>query len=433
MGRSGLLFVAVLVATVLAGACGAAPQRVEVGELQTRSRSVEAQDAESARATLRLAVGKLDVGGGAGGSRLMEADFSYNVAAWEPAVDYDVVGDSGELNVRQQGLTEGIPTQDVRNAWDVRLSEKVPLDLTVQVGGGVGNLDLDNLALTKLNLDVGAGSTRVDLSGDWKRDVSAVVRGGAGEITMLLPSQMGAKVTAGTRLGRINAEGLQKDGKAYVNDAYGKADNTLNVDITGGVGQFNLQTVQGGTPQQGAAVQQESTQQQEGTTPQPESTRQRGGTTMMREGTEATAPEGGATTMDGGTTTMQEAATGLSAILDDPQRYYGQTTTVSGPVGQVIEPRAFVMVDEQAVRGGAPSEVELAEGGVLVVRTGGPPPDVAELQSVRTTGTPQAFDIASFEQQQGVDLDEALYSEYEDRPVLVAADVEATGGEGTTP
>ena len=78
--------------------------------------------------------------------------------------------------MRQQGLTEGIPTQDVRNEWGVRLSEDVPVDLTVQMGGGVGNLDLDNLDLTGLNLDVGAGSTRVDLSGDWGRDLNAVVR-----------------------------------------------------------------------------------------------------------------------------------------------------------------------------------------------------------------------------------------------------------------
>ena len=92
-------------------------------------------------------------------------------------MDYEVVGDSGELSVQQRGLSEGIPTRDVRNEWDLRFNDEVPVDLAVQMGGGVGNLDLDNLALTGLNLDMGAGSTRVDLSGDWGRDVSAVVRG----------------------------------------------------------------------------------------------------------------------------------------------------------------------------------------------------------------------------------------------------------------
>src|SRR3712207_4606236 len=151
------------------------------------------------------------------------------------------------------------------------------------MGGGVGNLDLDGLDLTGLNLDVGAGSTRVDLSGDWARDVSATVRGGAGEVTMLLPSRMGVRVDAGTRLGRINAEGLQKDGDAYVNDAYGGSDNTLEVDITGGVGQITLQLVQQEEgPEAGAAQRERTAEQRVG-----ETTLQVGETTMMVEGTDA--------------------------------------------------------------------------------------------------------------------------------------------------
>jgi hypothetical protein len=434
LARAMALFVATAAAAVLAGACGTAPQQVEVGELQTESRSVELEGADSVKANLRLALGELDVGGGATGSRLMEADFAYNVAAWEPSVDYGVVGDSGELEVRQQGLTEGIPTRDVRNEWDVRLGEDVPVDLTVQMGGGVGNLDLDGLDLTGLNLDVGAGSTRVDLSGDWGRDLSAVVRGGAGEVTMFLPSQMGVRVNAGTRLGRVNAEGLQKDGEAYVNDAYdGDSGHTLEVDITGGVGQINLQLVQQEGPEAGAAQQERTTAQRGG-----EQTMQGGETTMMREGTEAAGEAGTTmtreeTTAAGAGTTTEGATAGPADIVEDPQRYYGRTTTVDGAVGQVIEPRAFVMVEGRTARDGPPSGAELAEGGVLIVRTGGPAPDVAELDNVRATGTLQEFDVTAFEQQQGVELDDALYEGYQDEPVLVAGEVRPAQNEGATP
>ena len=282
MGRTVVLFVAAVAAVVLAVACGAAPQRVEVGELRTETRSVEVENAESVKVNLRLAVGELDVGGAAEDPRLMEADFAYNVAAWEPGVDYEVVGDSGELSVQQRGLDEGIPTRDVRNEWDLRLNDRVPVDLTVQMGGGVGNLDLDNLALAGLNLDVGAGSTRVDLSGDWGRDVSAVVRGGAGQVTVLLPGRMGARVEAGTRLGRVNADNLRREGEAYVNDAYGGSADTLKVEVTGGVGQINLEVVQQqGDTQQGGTG--ETTMMQDDAT----TTMQPGGTTMMQGTTTA--------------------------------------------------------------------------------------------------------------------------------------------------
>jgi predicted membrane protein len=95
----------------------------------------------------------------------------------------------------------------------------VPLDLGVQMGGGVSNLDLDSLSLRGLSIDMAAGATTVDLTGDWERDLSALVRGGAGEVTVLFPSQVGVRVNAGTRLGRVTTDGLQEQGEGFVNDA----------------------------------------------------------------------------------------------------------------------------------------------------------------------------------------------------------------------
>src|SRR3712207_9116189 len=83
---------------------------------------------------------------------------------------------------------------------------------------------------------------------------------------MLLPSQMGVRVNAGTRLGRVNAEGLRQQGEAFVNDAYGDSDATLEVNVSGGVGQINLQVVQQQESREQSAAQQVATQQQGGTT-----------------------------------------------------------------------------------------------------------------------------------------------------------------------
>ena len=83
----------------------------------------------------------------------------------------------------------------------------------------------------------------MDLTGDWERDLSAVVRGGAGEVTVLLPSQVGVRVNAGTRLGRVNTDGLQKQNEAYINGAYCDSDVTLKVRVQGGLGQINLKVV----------------------------------------------------------------------------------------------------------------------------------------------------------------------------------------------
>jgi hypothetical protein len=60
---------------------------------------------------------------------------------------------------------------------------------------------------------------------------------------VLLPSEVGVKAKAEGCLGKINAEGLQRVGDSYVNDAYRESDVTLKVDVQGGVGEINLEVV----------------------------------------------------------------------------------------------------------------------------------------------------------------------------------------------
>jgi uncharacterized protein DUF2154 len=231
------LLVAAAAVALFVGACGTQ----EVGELQRESQSVDLENARSVRAQLRMGAGELNVTGGA--DRLMEADFSYNVANWEPEVNYDVSGDTGELSV-EQGQGEGPPiTGDARNEWEVRFNDEVPTDLSVQMGAGESDLDLDSLTLEGLKLQMGAGKTTVDLTGDYAKGYDARIQGGVGEATVMLPSGVGVEAKAQGGLGKINAEGLERVGDSYVNEAYGESDITLHVDVQGGVGEINLEVV----------------------------------------------------------------------------------------------------------------------------------------------------------------------------------------------
>jgi hypothetical protein len=236
------LIVMMAATAVFAGACGT--QRggtQQVGEMQRESQSIQAENAQSVRANLRMGAGELNLTGGA--DQLMEADFAYNVPDWKPKVNYDVSGDMGELTVRQ-GDGGGVRLGgDARNEWDIRFNDEVPTNLSVQMGAGESDLDLDDLTLSGLELEMGAGRTTIDLTGDYERDLVASIQGGVGQATVQLPSEVGVRVEAQGGLGEINAEGLQKEGEAYVNDAYGDSEDTLDVDIQGGVGQINLEVV----------------------------------------------------------------------------------------------------------------------------------------------------------------------------------------------
>ena len=229
-----------MVLLVVVGAFVASCGAQDSGEIQRGSRTVDLKDARSVRVELQMGAGELNVTGGA--DALMEADFVYSVADWRPEVAYDVGGGAGELSVRQGG-GENISDVGSRNEWDLRLNDDARMDLKVQMGAGESDLDLDSLSLTGMDLDIGAGRTTVDLTGDYDRDLSASIQGGVGQANVRLPGEIGVRVDASGGLGRINAEGLRKDGEAYVNDSYGDSEVVLDVEIQGGVGEINLEAV----------------------------------------------------------------------------------------------------------------------------------------------------------------------------------------------
>src|SRR5215208_358471 len=245
MARYGVVVLSILMMAttgVLAGSCGMQPGGTpQVGKMQRESKSVDPKNVQSARAQLKMGAGELTITGGA--DQLMEAEFSYNVSEWKPKVNYDVSGERGELIVKQ-GSAEGANLSgEARNEWDISLSDELPTDLVVQMGAGESNLDVDSLTLTGVDLQMGAGKTTVDLTGDYAQDFEASIQGGVGEVTVLLPSEVGVKAKAEGGLGKINAKGLKRVGDSYVNDAYGESDVNLSVDVQGGVGEINLEVV----------------------------------------------------------------------------------------------------------------------------------------------------------------------------------------------
>jgi hypothetical protein len=209
-----------------------------VGPLQTESQLVELGDARSVRVEIEFGAGDLDLTGGA--EKLLEADFAYNVAELKPEVKYT----DGTLVVRQPdniGLPSLRDITNFRNEWGLRLYDEVPMDLSVDVGAGTGDLLLAGLSLTGLDVTLGAGEITVDLGGDWVRDLDATIDAGAADISVRLPRDVGARVEVEAGLGTIEAHGLTQDRHAYTNAAYGVSGVTLQVNVKAGMGRINLE------------------------------------------------------------------------------------------------------------------------------------------------------------------------------------------------
>jgi len=208
--------------------------------------------------------GTMEVSGGS--KKLMNAKFDYSETKWKPEVSYQIKNKIGNLKVWMPDAGDDIEIDDDDiNEWDVKLNDEVPMDLSIKLGGGVGNYDLSKLtmnsleirliggeleinlrnsSLPRLDFKAIAGEATIDLSGIWENDLDADFVGGVGELNLMLPEKVGVRVNATGILGNIDAPEFTKEKSIYTNDAFRETDVTLYIDIFGGIGNVNLELVE---------------------------------------------------------------------------------------------------------------------------------------------------------------------------------------------
>lgn len=134
----------------------------------------------------------------------------------------------------------------------------------------------------------------------------------------------------------------------------------------------------------------------------------------------------GAVAAPGAAVDMNDPYALLDAVTDDPNAYMGQEVTVAGPITEVlgVDGQIAVVIVERDVIGDDPALIIPTSEDVFMDTAW------ATGEEIQVTGTVQAFDMASIEDQIGRDLDDALFAGYEDYPVILAAQATAVDGNG---
>lgn len=202
------------------------------------TQSIDLQGAKRVSADIDMPAGQIRLSGNSTG-KLLDASFDYDDNNGKPNVDYSVSGDLGQLNISQDNSEHthwGASTDN----WELQVARNVPLDLKVEMGAGQGALDLHDVDLSGLEVHIGAGELHLNLTGPRTSDLDVTIQGGVGSAVIRLPKDVGVRVNASGGIGSVNAHGLQHDGDAYVNAAYGKTPATINMTVEGGVGEITL-------------------------------------------------------------------------------------------------------------------------------------------------------------------------------------------------
>lgn len=151
--------------------------------------------------------------------------------------DFHVDGGVARFSLRHQGMPRGIfgrPASQV--TWDLDLSSSVPMALHVNSGVGEVVLDLSDLQITDLDLDGGVGQVRLELPSQGR--LRGKISGGVGQVIVTVPQGVAARIRASGGLGGVSvASRFQREGRYYVVGNYETADNRVDLDISGGVGE----------------------------------------------------------------------------------------------------------------------------------------------------------------------------------------------------
>ncbi len=210
-------------------------------EPRTFTESVPLEPVEVVHTEIHMPAGELRVSGGT--ADLMDGEFIVTSENLEPTVHYESSGVQGHVVIEPLRRRDHGVGYNGTNRWVVRLNDEVPTDLDLQMGAGDTRLELAGMTLREVNMEMGVGKCELDLVSEWDRNLDVRIKGGIGELKVRVPNHIGVIASARGGIGEINVHGLKKRNGKYVNDAYGESPVTISLDLQGGIGEISVVAV----------------------------------------------------------------------------------------------------------------------------------------------------------------------------------------------
>ena len=251
---------------------------------RTLDASRQVHDTGALSVRVRYAAGKLDLRPAASGL-LYAMNIRYDADRAEPFTRFDSTARTLDFGIRSQGVHFSTSDKHM-GSLHAELSNRVPIDLGLELGAVQGELQLGGLRLTefvlkggaadlsvrfdqpnpvrmrRMTLEVGAadvkvlragnaaterilatvgvGSLSLDLGGEWSRDIDVDANVALGELSVRVPPDVGVRIDASTFLVEFEKSGLSKRGDAWVTPDFDAAKRHVRIRMRGAFGSFEL-------------------------------------------------------------------------------------------------------------------------------------------------------------------------------------------------
>ena len=251
-----------------------------------RTLDAQRQLADSAPLTVRVeyVAGQLEMRP-AVGRTLYKMSMKYDAERSDPLTRFDAAGHALTLGLRSRGVNFGKSDSD-GGALHAELSDKVPMDLVLELGAIKGDLQLGGLRLTdfslkagaaditvhfdkvnperlrhmqfeigaadvkivhaansgveKVTANIGVGALDFDLTDPLTHDVDITATVAMGDFTLRVGSDVGVYVDEKTVLADFDKSGLVKKGDGYYSENFNAAPRKVRMHVKAVLGSFKL-------------------------------------------------------------------------------------------------------------------------------------------------------------------------------------------------
>jgi hypothetical protein len=206
------------------------------GRVETETLALPLEAATEAEIRVDYGAGELRIEGGS--TSLVDGTF-------EGGVEHTVRYQDGLTVLRLRSPSVAVwPwgwTPGSRRRWQLRLTEQIPLNLSVHSGASDCHLHLERLNVTRLRIESGASSLNVTLPAN-AGHTEVRVATGAASLSMRVPEGVAARVRVEGALSSTHVDRARfpRQGGTYLSPDYDTATNRVDIKVETGVGSITI-------------------------------------------------------------------------------------------------------------------------------------------------------------------------------------------------
>lgn len=238
MKKKYLKLIFLLLIVVFLVGCG----RVDASGIQQENDIFKVSNLKVVNTGIDLKVGALNINSSNDDS--VSSKITFDDPKWRPVVKNMKDNYGEDINISEPAIKgKDNDKKTVMNNYDLGISKNVPINMKIKSEVNDVKADLKELQVNNLDISMGSGKLYLDVSGNYKNNLTVNLNCGAGESIIYFPKNIGVKVEVKKHLDKdeVNLVGFtNSEDNVYTNSNYGKSNVTLYATVSASGGKINL-------------------------------------------------------------------------------------------------------------------------------------------------------------------------------------------------